>query len=233
MPCKCLCLIFLFLDLYIFSLFDFYHAFLFSTFSDFFLDVFPRLFSTGDHIYYRLIPAYLRSAETWQVWFLALQLFCLSPSVVQFYKAMLHERGDVTESYYYLLHITNLVYYCYEKTIVLDVFLAVSCHLNFTFSRGIMPSDSCFPLPQVAQPAHALQDLYLISPFTSKELLKIFRLIKRCLLRWKKLNEENNGPSAQSVSIMFVQEAFSNYYFCKGKQIQTNCTLKPHNFWWQ
>lgn len=194
---------------------------------------FSSAFFYRDHIYYRLIPACLRSAETWQVWFLALQLFCLSPSVVQFYKAMLHERGDVTESYYYLFHITNLVYYCYEKTIVLDVFLAVSCHLNFTFSRGIMPSDSCFPLPQVAQPAHALQDLYLISPFTSKELLKIFRLIKRCLLRWKKLNEENNGPSAQSVSIMFVQEAFSNYYFCKGKQIQTNCTLKPHNFWSQ
>lgn len=63
---------------------------------------FSSAFFYRDHIYYRLIPAYLRSAETWQVWFLALQLFCLSPSVMQLYKAMLHERGDVTESYYYL-----------------------------------------------------------------------------------------------------------------------------------
>lgn len=141
---------------------------------------------------------------------------------------MLHERGTVTESYYYLFHITNLVYYYYQKTIVLDVFRAVSCHLNFTFSRGIMPPDSCSPLPQVAQSAHALQDLYLISLFISKELLKICRLFNSCILRWKKLNEENNGPSAQSVSIMFVQEAFSNYYFCRGTQIQTNCTLTPH-----
>lgn len=104
----------------------------------------------------------------------------------------------------------------YQKTIVLDVFLAVSCHLNFTFSRGIMPPDSCSPLPQVAHSAHALQDLYLISPFISKELLKIYRLIKRCILRWKKLNVEYNGPSAQSVSILFVQEASSNYYFYRG-----------------
>ena len=116
---------------------------------------------------------------------------------MQFYnRAMLHERGDVTESYYYLFHIANLVYYYYQKTIVLDVFLAVPCHLNFTFSGGVLPPDSCSLLPQVAQPVHALQDLYLISPFISQKLLNIFRLIKRCILRRKKLNEENNGPSA-------------------------------------
>lgn len=96
-----------------------------------------------------------------------------------------------------------------------------------TFSGDYAPG-FLLPLPQVAQPAHALQDLYLISLFISKELLKICRLFNSCILRWKKLNEENNGPSAQSVSIMFVQEAFSNYYFCRGTQIQTNCTLTPH-----
>lgn len=44
--------------------------------------------------------------------------------------------------------INSLVYYNYQKTIVLDVFLAVLCHLNFTFSRGIIPPGSCSPPPQ-------------------------------------------------------------------------------------
>lgn len=120
----------------------------FRLFPPFFLTFFLGFFLLTDHIYYRLIPAYLRRAEIWQVWFLALYLFYLSHSVVQFYnKDMLHERGDVTESWYYLFRITNLVYYYYQKTIVLNVFLAVSYHLNFTFSRGL-----CLRIPALPPP---------------------------------------------------------------------------------
>ena len=102
---------------------------------------------------------------------------------MQFYnKEMLHERGAVTESYYFFSHKQPGVLQLSKDDsfrCLSSCFMPPKFHI---FSGDHPPGFLLPPLPKVAQPAHALQDLYLISPFISKELLKIYRLVKRCIL---------------------------------------------------